>query len=79
MVFNITSEDVVVRMSAVDESIWPLAPQKEKEAPNTDLMVPMTDFVRGGAQAMPDIVGPIYDEINQRYGTNIPMPTEGGN
>jgi ribonuclease Z len=79
MVFNITSEDVVVRMSAVDESIWPPAPQKEKEAPNTDLMVPMSDFVRGGGQAMPDIVGPIYDEINQRYGTNIPTPTEGGN
>jgi len=79
MVFNITSEDVGVRMSAVDESIWPSAPQREKQAPNTDLMVPMTDFIRGGGVAMPDVIGPIYDEINQRYGTNIPVPSGGGN
>ena len=45
----------------------------------TDLLVPMTDFIRGGGQAMPDVVGPISDEINQRYGTNIPVPTGGGN
>ena len=74
----VTSEDVVVRMSAIDESIWPPAPQKEKQPPNTSLMVPMTDFVSGGAVAMPDVLGPIYDEINQRYGTNISMPTGGG-
>jgi len=79
MVFNVTSDDVTVRMSAVDEDIWPPPPQKEKQPPNTDLMVPFSEFVIGGARAMPDVVGPIYDEINQRYGTDIQMPGGDGN
>ena len=79
MVFNITPDDVTVRMSAIDEAIFPPAPQREKQPPNTDLMIPMSDFVMGGAQAMPDVVGPIYDEINRLYGTNIPVPDGGGN
>lgn len=79
MVFNVTQDDVTVRMSAIDEDIWPPPPQKEKQPPNTDLMVPFSDFVRGGGLAMPDVVGPIYDEINQRYGTDIQMPGADGN
>jgi ribonuclease Z len=77
MVFNVTPEDVRVRMSAIDEDIWPPAPQKEKRPPNTDLLVPMSDFVLSGARAMPDIVGPIYDEINKLYGTDIQVPGDG--
>ena len=79
MVFNVTQDDVTVRMSAIDEDIWPPPPQKEKQPPNTDLMVPFSEFVIGGARAMPDVVGPIYDEINQRYGTDIQMPGADGN
>jgi len=79
MVFNVTQDDVTVRMSAIDKDIWPPPPQKEKQPPNTDLMVPFSDFVRGGGLAMPDVVGPIYDEINQRYGTDIQMPGADGN
>ncbi len=79
MVFNVTRDDVRVRMSAVDEAIWPEPAQREKQAPNMSNIVPMSDFVRGGAQAMPDVVSPIYDEINRLYGTNIPLPDEGGN
>ena len=79
MVFNVTQDDVTVRMSAIDEDIWPPPPQKEKQPPNTDLMVPFSEFVIGGGLAMPDVVGPIYDEINQRYGTDIQMPGADGN
>jgi hypothetical protein len=42
-------------------------------------MVPMSDFVRRGAEAFPDVVGPIYKEINELFGTDIPVPTAGGN
>ena len=64
-------------MAAIDEDIWPPAPQKEKQPPNTDLMVPMSDFVLDGAEHFPDVVAPIYDEINELYGTNIPVPGGG--
>jgi len=77
MVFNVTADDVSVRMSAYDEDIWPPPAQKEKQPPNTDLMVPMSDFVRGGAREMADVIVPIYDEINELYGTNIPVPGDG--
>ena len=38
-----------------------------------------TAALRGGSRAMPDVVGPIYDEINQRYGTDLQMPGAEGN
>ncbi|MFW2389501.1 MAG: guanitoxin biosynthesis MBL fold metallo-hydrolase GntH [Polyangiales bacterium] len=79
MVFNVTADDVRVRMSAVDEAIWPPAPRKEKQAADTSKMVPLSDFVRGGAEAFPDVVGPIYEEINERFGSDIPVPSAGGN
>jgi len=37
-------------------------------------MVPMSDFVRPGEQPMPDVVGPIYAEINKLYGTDKKVP-----
>jgi ribonuclease Z len=79
MVFNITADQIRVRMSAVDESIFPPPPQKEKQAPDVSKMVPMSDFVRGGAEAFPDVVRQIYEEINQLYGTDIPVPAAGQN
>jgi ribonuclease Z len=74
MVFNITKGDVSVRMSAIDEAIWPSAAQKEKLPPDTSKMVPMSDFVRSGAVRMDDIVGQLYAEINDQYGTDIQVP-----
>ena len=28
-------------------------------------------FTKSGALPLPEIVGPIFDEINEKYGTNI--------
>ena len=33
-------------------------------------MIPFSDFTKSGALGFPEVVGPIYDEINKRYGTN---------
>ena len=77
MVFNISeNDDPRVRMSAIDEAIWPSAAQKEKLPPDTSKMVPMSKFVRSGAERMQDVVAPIYAEINKLYGTDIPVPGE---
>ena len=78
MVFNITPDDIRVRMSAVDESIFAPPPQKQKQRPDLSKVVPMSDFVRAGAEDFPDVVQEIYDEINAKYGTSVPYPQGGG-
>jgi len=71
MVFNVTKDDIRVRMSAIDEEIWPEPAQKKKNAPDTSKMIPFSDFTKSGALPMPEVVGPIFDEVNKKYGTNV--------
>ena len=73
MVFNVTKEKTRVRMSAVAEEVWPSPAQKEKIAPDST-GVPMSDFTNAGRIRMPEVVVPIYDEINKLYGTDIKPP-----
>jgi len=70
MVFNVTKDSIRVRMSAVDEEIWPSAPLKKKNPPDFTNSIPISDFTRSGALGWPDIVLPLYDEINKLYGTD---------
>jgi ribonuclease Z len=71
MVFNVTKDDIRVRMSAIDEEIWPSPALKKKNPPDTSKAIPFSDFTRSGAMGLPEIVGPIFDEINEKYGTNV--------
>ena len=70
MVFNVTKDDIRVRMSVVDEEVWPSPPLKKKNPPDTSRAIPFSDFTRSGALGFPEVVGPTYDEINKIYGTN---------
>ena len=69
MVFNVTKEDVRIRMSAVDEEIWPSPPLKKKIAPDTGSAIAFSEFTISGALGFPEIVQPLFDEINEMYGT----------
>jgi ribonuclease Z len=71
MVFNVTKDDITVRMSAIDEEIWPSPPLKEKISPDFTDAVPFSDFTLSGVLAWPEIVVPIYEEINEIYGTDF--------
>ena len=71
MVWNVTKDDIRVRMSAIDEDIWPSPALKQKNAPDTSKATPFSDFIRSGALGLPEVVGPIFDEINEKYGTNV--------
>ena len=70
MVFNVTKDDIRIRMSAIDEEIWPSPPLKKKIAPDTGSAVAFSKFTISGALPFPEVVGPIYDEVNELYGTN---------
>jgi ribonuclease Z len=71
MVWNVTKDDIRVRMSAVDEAVWPSPALKKKNAPDTSKAIPFSDFTRSGAMGLPEVVGPIFDEINEKYGTDV--------
>ncbi len=71
MVWNVTKDDIRVRMSVIDEEIWPSPPLKNKNTLRTrPSAIPFSDFTISGALGFPEVVGPIYDEINEMYGTD---------
>jgi hypothetical protein len=34
-------------------------------------MIPFSDFTKSGALPLPEVVGPIFEEVNEKYGTNV--------
>ena len=70
MVFNVTKDDIRIRMSAIDEEIWPSPPLKKKNPPDFTKSVKISDFTKSGAMPFPEVVGPIYEEVNKIYGTD---------
>jgi ribonuclease Z len=81
MVFNVTKDSIRTRMSAIDDEIWPSPPIREKIPPDVS-EIPFSAFTMSGALPMIEIVQPLYDEINELYGTDYepffkgPPPTE---
>ena len=71
MVFNVTKDDIRVRMSAIDEEVWPSAAQKKKLPPDTSKLIPFSDFTKSGALPMTEVVEPIFNEVNEKYGTEV--------
>ncbi len=57
--------------AAIDEEVWPSPPLKKKNAPDTSKSIAFSKFTISGVIAMPEVMGPIFDEINEKYGTNI--------
>ena len=70
MVFNVTKDDVSVRMSAIDDEIWPSPAMRKKNPPDTSKAIPFSDFTKSGVVPLPEVVKPIYEEINETYGTD---------
>jgi ribonuclease Z len=71
MVFNVTKDDIRIRVSAIDDEIWPSPPTMAKQPPDTGTAVAFSDFVKSGAVPFPEVTQPIFDEINEMYGTDI--------
>ena len=70
MVWNVTKDDITIRMSAIDEEIWPSLPLKEKISPTFTDAVSFSEFTLSGVLAFPEVVLPIYEEVNEIYGTD---------
>ncbi len=80
MVFNVTKEEIRVRMAAIDEDIWPPPPTTAKLPGNPADRVGFSPFIAGGREVYQDIIDDLYSRVNERYGTDVPVPgARGGN
>lgn len=81
MVFNVTQEEIRVRMAVVDEDIWPLPSVIEKLSANPADRVGFSPFIISGRQVYQDVIDEIYADVNETYGTSFAPPTgrPGGN
>jgi ribonuclease Z len=70
MVWNITKEDIRVRMAKVDEDVWPPPATEKAQVPDPKLRIPYSDMIKSGKYDMRDVIQPVYDEINKKYGLN---------
>ena len=71
MVWNVTKDDIKVRMAAKDEEVWPSPPLKQKIPPDFRGAVSISKFTLSGREEFPEVVKPIYEEINEKYGTDF--------
>lgn len=76
MVFNITKEDIRVRMAAVDEDIWPEPSVTETLAADPKDRVGFSDYVAGGRVVYQDVIKFYYDETNKMFGTDFKPPAQ---
>ncbi len=74
MVFNVTKDDIRVRMSAIDEDIWPLPSVTEKLPADPSQKIVFSDYITNGRVPYSDVVEKIYADINKRYGSNVKPP-----
>jgi ribonuclease Z len=68
MVWNITKDDIRVRMAVVDEDVWPPPATEKPQLPDASTRIPYSKEIVGGKLDMHDVLQPIYDEINKEYG-----------
>ncbi|MHC4710022.1 MAG: guanitoxin biosynthesis MBL fold metallo-hydrolase GntH [Planctomycetota bacterium] len=74
MVFNVTKDDVRVRMAAIDEDIWPQPATQPKLPPDLSQTIGFSDFITDGRVPFSDVVEQLYDEVNAEFGTSVPYP-----
>jgi ribonuclease Z len=75
MVFNVTKDEIRVRMAAIDEDVWPQPSTIPLVPPDPKLRrTAMSDFVRSGRVVHKELLREIYAEINAQFGSNAQVP-----
>ncbi len=68
MVWNITKDDIRVRMTIFDEDVWPPPATETPQLPDPSIRIPYSDMIAGGRLDVHDVIQPTYDDINEKYG-----------
>lgn len=74
MVFNVTKDDIRVRMAVVDEDIWPQPSITEKLPADPADKVGFSEFIESGRVVYKDVIKKVYEETNKQFGTDIKPP-----
>jgi ribonuclease Z len=69
MVWNITKDEIRVRMAAVSEDVWPPPATEEPQLPDPNERIPYSKEILGGKLNLKKVIQPIYDRTNKEYGT----------
>ena len=75
MVFNVTRDDIRVRMAAVDQDIWPLPPTRPKVV-KKERQVTFGEFTKSGEVMMRDVLEQVWSDVNEKYGIDAQLPPE---
>jgi ribonuclease Z len=74
MVWNITKDDIKVRMAVVEEAVWPQPSITEKLSADPKDKYGFSDFIKSGRVVYQDVIEKIYENTNKQFGTNLPAP-----
>jgi ribonuclease Z len=75
MVFNVTKDDIRVRMAAIDEDIYPQpAASGKKLPPDPSKRIGFSEFITEGRVVFADVVKELYERVNQEYGSHEEPP-----
>ena len=76
MVFNVTKDDIRVRMAAVDESVWPL-PSVTKTLPaDPTQRVGLSGYIKDGRVVFEEVIKAYYEQTNKEFGTKYQPPKQ---
>jgi len=74
MVFNVTKDDIRVRMAAVDEAIWPQPSIYPPAAADPKDRVGFTKYLVEGRVVFDDVIKFYYDQTNEMFCTDFEPP-----
>lgn len=75
MVFNITKDEIKVRMAAVEEAVWPQPSTIPLVPPDPKLQrVEMSQGMREGRVVHRDVLENVYRYIDEKFGSNEKVP-----
>ncbi len=74
MVFNVTKDNIRVRMAVIDEDIWPQPSITETLPADPSQTIGFSDYIKEGRVPYSDVVEKIYADTNKRFGTNLKAP-----
>lgn len=75
MVFNVTEDDIRIRMAAIEEAVWPQPSTIPLLPPDPALRrTELSELMLGGRVVHREILQKVYDDINKRFGSNEKVP-----
>ena len=75
MVFNVTKQDIKVRMAAIDEDIWPQPSNIPLVPPDPSIRrTALSKMMLEGRIVHRDVLEEVYKEVNEKFGSNEKVP-----